>query len=127
MASPLDFDRGRAQLRSPSSRAVDGSFVYELGHSELAEVELAPGDYNEVSQDFVLESQAHFIRPAVRVRCAGDSVWLLTGRLNGTVLYSRQLDADSRDLFLQDIAISLAGANASPTPNTLAFRLELVS
>jgi len=128
--SPFEKDRGLQQGRIAVSDAPAGSYVFELGHSANEEVSLDVGDYAEVSRSVNLDGQA----AAVRLRAAivpppdlpSGLEWEFSGRLNGTVLFSRRVVADERNLQLLDLALSAADSNR-PAADTIAFRLEVVN
>ena len=125
--SPFFRDRGEQQGRI----LVDGDWVYELGHAGREGGVFNVGDYHQVAQVIgTPDAQADLVRLDVDV-VLPDSLptapaleWEFTARLNGVVLYTRRLRAEPRSITLRDVALSLA---ASAPPDTVAFRLELVS
>lgn len=128
MTTPFQLDLGVSQGRIGVPLAPEGLFVLELGHALRQARHVAPGDFFEVKQSFVLDSQTAVLRFAVKIR-PPDSVpsggWLFTARLNGAIRAQRAIDAaDGRSLTLRDLAISTAGANGPPATDEVAFRLE---
>lgn len=123
--SPFFRDIGTAQGRI----LVGGVWVYELGHATREDGFFNVGDYHEVSQVIgTPDAQAGLVRVDVDVvlpdALPSGLEWEFTARLNGTVVYTRRLRAEPRTLTLVDVAVSLA---ASSPPDTVAYRLELVS
>lgn len=130
MAGAFSLDLGISQGRITSSYAADGSYVYELGHAELAVGWLTVGDYHEIKQDIVADGESAFIRASIRIVSPPDLTgyrWRISGRLNTVTRFSRVIPASSRIITLSDIAIPLALGNTPPTSNEIAFRLELIT
>lgn len=129
--SPFQTDLDGAQGRHPTEDAPLGSYVLELGHSNLQSDYLNAGDYIEYSQVVTIATYMKLIRFQVRIEAPTDlpagRSWRFTARLNGTVLYQREIPeaVRKRDL-LVDGRIPLADANYSPSTDTIAFRLELI-
>lgn len=123
-------DLGVHQGRVASATAPEGSYVYELGHALLQDVNLAVGDHHEVSQSFVLSAQAQMLRATIHIEVPPvlpvGAAWEVSGWLNGTKMVSRRLRPSKRILVLDDLRISLFAAHGAPSTDTVAFRLELV-
>lgn len=130
MSTPFEFDLGLYQGRIPVSDAPGGLYVYELGHALRHEGELVVGDYHEIEQSFVLSAASRILRVSIRTKpprtLPAGRRWLLTAALNSVVRASRYIEKTRRDITLVDFAIPLINANTPPTPNTVAYRLEVV-
>jgi hypothetical protein len=131
MAGVFSIDLGTLQGRIPSSYAAHGSYVYELGHANCIAERVKLGDYHEIKQNIVLDPEAGFLRVSVRIvpptTLESGYSWKLTGKLNGVARVTRTISASNITKVLSDIAIPLALASSPPTPNEIAFRLELVT
>jgi hypothetical protein len=128
VSTPFEVARGSYQQRIAASHDGDGAFVYELGHAGHLDVSLEVGDRHDISQDFVVSSQAALVRLRVRIAAADDaSSWTFSVWLNGDVHYQRTLAIAERELELNDVAVRLADADAAPTLNTITIRLELAA
>lgn len=105
-------------------------FVYELGHQQLADRQVATGDYHEVSQTFVMQVGSRFIIPSIVVTAPSvlptRGMWEVSAWLNGAKMCSRIVRRSRTPVKLADWRVSLAGANPPPATNTIAFRLALV-
>jgi len=131
MAGAFSIDLGTSQGRIASANAAHGSYVYELGHANRVAEWVNVGDYHEIKQDIVVDPEAAFVRAQVRIAppltlTVGFS-WKLTALLNGVVRVTRIITSSDQTKTLSDLAIPLALANVPPTPNEIAFRLELIT
>lgn len=128
MSTPFEVHRGTLQMRRESSEAPEGSHVFELGHALHLDVNLDAGDLHEVEHSFTRAGQAACVRARIRARAHAEAppgmTWVVTARLNGVVHYRRELQA-GREVVIADAAVRMAPAFSSPTPNVIAFRLEL--
>lgn len=128
--NPFNKDLGIHQGRIAVSSAPEGTHVYELGHALLTDANVDVGDFHQVSQSMVLDAESRLLRATIVVRTPAvlptGAAWELSAWLNGTKMVSRRLRRSKRMIILDDFVISLYGGNAAPTPNTVAFRLELV-
>jgi hypothetical protein len=131
MAGAFSIDLGTSQGRITSSYAAEGSYVYELGHANKIAERVNLGDYHEIKQDIVFDTQAAFLRVQVRISPPATLLsgyhWKLTAYLNGVARSVRTISGGERTLTLTDLAIPLALANAAPTSNEIKFRLELTA
>lgn len=129
--NPFSKDLGVHQGRIAVASAVEGSFAYELGHALLQDVNVGVGDHHQVLQTFLVDAQSKLLRASVVVVTPQvlpiGAAWEVSGWLNGTKMVSRRLRPSKRTIVLDDWRISLFGAHPSPTTNSVAFRLELVT
>lgn len=127
MSSPFLADAGTYQGRTLSSSAVQGSYVYELGHALRGQIHtFTEGDAHEVSQTADV-TNVRAIRATVITRGATtmpeDAAWVVSLKVDGTAVASRTLDA--RTLTLVDLCANLHGAGLSGD-HDIAFELAIV-
>jgi hypothetical protein len=128
----FDQHPGVHQQRIDDAAAVEGDFVFELGHALNNDARLDIGDYHEVKQTLVFSVGSELVRPVLIVKPPPDRpasvCWEVTVRLNGTVVYTRELhDPPPTTFRLDDIAIPLNEALGPPATDEISFRLELVA
>ena len=123
---------GQHQQRVDDDAAVEGDFVFELGHTLNSDARLDIGDHHEVTQTLVFSVGSELVRPVLLIKVAptlpAGVAWEITARLNGTVYYTRTLPIPPKTSFrLDDIAVPLNTALGPPAQDVLAFRLTLVA
>ena len=126
----FDKDLGVHQGRIAAG-ASDGSFVYELGHALLADLNVGDGDLHEVSQALVLDTGSRMLLTHVRIVTPQElpvgSAWQFSVWLNDRRMVTRPIYPAKRVIILEDMRVSLREALIAPATNTLLFRLELVT
>ena len=115
MKTPFNADAGTHQGRFASPAAIQGSYVYELGHALPGQLfAFNPGDYNRIAQTAdVTGVRAVRVRVITRgaTQMPPDAAWEVRLKLDGDVVARRVLDA--RALTLVDLAANLHGAGLS--------------
>lgn len=125
MATPFAVHAGALQQRMATAFDDETGFAYELGHAGHLDVRLAIGDRHDLFQSFTIAAGAALIRMRVRIVAPPIAVsWEFSAHLNGVQHYARSFNTARQVLVLNDVAVRLHTANASPTPNTLMLRLR---
>lgn len=129
--SALELDRGRYHGRIPASDAVDGAYVFELGHSHMPLETFEVGDKIQLRQAIAVDfSVSKLLRVHVKLTApsvgASDVVWRFRMLFDGTAFYERLIPADGRQVTITRAACSLADAPTPPDTANLDFELELV-
>jgi phage tail-like protein len=113
--TPFTADAGTYQGRILSSSAVQGSYVYELGHALPGQIfTFNPNDVHEITQTADVTG-VHAIRVTVVTRGAttmpDGAQWIFLLKIDGDIIAARILD--QRDITLVDLAANLHGAGLS--------------
>lgn len=128
----MEAGRGIGHGRLISATAQDGSYVFQLGDVRRPVHNLAVGDYLEVSQAVCLTAGTTYLTFCVRIQPPNEVnvpvgfAWLLTARLNGTIMWSRRVAGGLNPIQLGGV-LSTAAAAFAPLTDDLLFRLEVVS
>lgn len=127
MSTPFQADAGTYQGRILSGSAIQGSYVYELGHALAGQLHtFEPGDSHEVEQTADVTG-IRAVRATFTTRgtttMPEDAAWQVSIRVDGVAVVTRTLDA--RSLVLTDLAANLHGAGLSGN-HDIAFVLEIV-
>jgi phage tail-like protein len=113
--NPFTADVGTYQGRIASPSAVQGSYVYELGHALPGQLfTFNPGDAHEITQTADV-TDVRAVRATIITRGAttmpAGATWSVQLKVDGNVVASRTLD--QRSIVLVDLAANLHGAGLS--------------
>lgn len=130
MTTPWEQDLGTYQGRIPVSGAPVGTYVFELGHALMASCELAPGDYQEVSQDVYFSNQSKLVRCSVRIvlpsLLPSGRRWIFSMIQGYAERVRRVLTAGRRIIVLRDMAVQVNTYEPPPGfHQPVTFRLKL--
>lgn len=123
-------DRGVHQGRIAKANAPEGVYVYELGHALLAERTVEIGDSHRVSQTFMRDVNAKYVRASIVIVTPpvlpSNAVWEVSGWVNDERMVVRRLRRSKRVITLDDWRLRVADLPPPPSPTTVMFQLMLV-
>lgn len=112
----FELEHGVSHGRSPSTTALDGTHVFELGSAFRGIENLSDGDHCEISQAFTGTftsgplARIRVVLKAPVLETAGATwVFTVTNTASAVTYYTRRIAADGRELVISSIGVPIIG------------------